>query len=142
MGNQDCNDGKNYDDIINLPHPVSAVHPPMKLSDRAAQFSAFAALTGFGDAVRETGRLTDRRIELDEDAKELLDEKMRMIQERISDCPKASLTYFCPDEKKEGGFYTTVTGNVRKIDGYGGLVVMADGTKIQLNEIIDIILQK
>lgn len=127
-----------YDDIINLLHHVSAVHPRMATADRAAQFSPFAALTGYGDAIKETGRLTDRRIELDEDAKELLDEKIKTIQERIASRPEASITYFCPDGKKEGGFYTTVTGRVKKIDGYAGMVIMEDGTKIGVRDIVEI----
>lgn len=138
MNSSSDKNSRNYDDIINLPHHVSAVHPHMALADRAAQFSAFAALTGYDDAVRETGRLTDRRIELDEDAKELLDEKLRMLQEQIPDCPEASITYFCPDDKKEGGCYITVTGRVRKIDGYGGKIVLADGTMICMDDILEI----
>ena len=138
MNSSSDKNSRNYDDIINLPHHVSAVHPHMALADRAAQFSAFAALTGYDDAVRETGRLTDRRIELDEDAKELLDEKLRMLQEQISDCPETSITYFCPDDKKEGGCYVTVTGRVRKIDGYGGKIVLADGAMICMDDILEI----
>lgn len=134
------NEEHRYDDIMNLPHHVSDVHPHMAVSDRAAQFSPFAALTGYGDAIRETGRLTDTRIELDEDAKELLDEKLRMIQERIASRPEVSITYFCPDERKAGGFYTTVTGCVKKIDGYAGAVIMGDGTRIGMGDIVKIVL--
>lgn len=127
-----------YDDMVNLPHHVSAFHPQMPVSERAAQFSPFAALTGYDDAVRETGRLTDTKIELEEDAKEILDEKLRMMQERIEEHPMAEITYFQPDDKKEGGFYVTVSGNIKKIDGYKKSVIMQNGMEICIEDISDI----
>ena len=96
--------------MINLPHPVSKVHPQMPIAERAAQFSPFAALTGYGDAVKETARLTDAKIELDEDAKEILDEKLKQIREQIEEHPEIEITYFQPDERKKGGSYITITG--------------------------------
>lgn len=139
----------NYDDIIGLPHHVSTVHPQMSRIDRAAQFSPFAALTGYGEAIRETGRLTEQRVELDEDVKERLDEKLRMLQYRIEeqrrkrmqgreeeyDYPEAAITYFQPDDRKEGGSYITASGRVKKIDGYEQMVVMLDGIRIPIKDI-------
>ena len=98
-----------YDDIIHLPHHVSATRPRMPMLDRAAQFSPFVALTGYEAAVRETARLTDQRVELDESAKAELDRKLRLLLS-LPGQPEASITYFRPDERKEGGAYETVTG--------------------------------
>lgn len=130
----------NYDDIIGMPHHVSAVHPQMSRIDRAAQFSPFAALTGYSEAIRETGRLTEERVELDEDVKEILDEKLRMLQHQIEehDYPEAAIAYFLPDNRKEGGSYVTVSGRVKKIDGYGQAVVMMDGTRIPIKDIVGV----
>lgn len=128
----------NYEDILYLPHHVSTTHPHMPTADRAAQFSAFAALTGYEEVIREEGRLTEERIELDEDAKALLDEKLQMLQERIEEDPEAVITYFCPDGKKAGGSYVTVRGRVRKIDPYERVLVMTDGTRIAVEEIVQL----
>lgn len=89
-----------YDDIIHLPHHVSAKHPQMPALDRAAQFSPFAALTGYETAIAETARLVDRRIELDENRKEELDEKLQMAREQLALEPEIAVTYFVPDAKK------------------------------------------
>lgn len=127
-----------YDDIIRLPHHVSGSHPPMPAAERAAQFSPFAALTGFEEAVRETGRLTESRAELDEDMKELLNEKLerlRLLQAESGEMPWAAVTYFRPDEKKDGGAYVTVTGQVKRVDEYERALVLRDGEKIPLGEI-------
>ena len=128
-----------YDDIISLPHPVSGSHPPMPVAERAAQFSPFAALTGFEDAIRETGRLTDSKVELDEDARELLDEKikrLRRLQAESGEMPWAAVTYFRPDEKKDGGAYVTVTGRVKRVDEYERVLVLQDGKRISLGDIV------
>lgn len=127
-----------YDDIINLPHHVSTSHPHMSTLDRAAQFSPFSALTGYGAAVKETARLTDERIELDDNMKAKLDKKLRIVQDRIDDRQEISITYFQPDDKKDGGAYITTTGCVKKIDEYERVVVMVDGAKIPIEEIIEI----
>ena len=116
--NQPDADSHRYDDIIHLPHHVSTAHPPMPAADRAAQFSPFAALTGHEAAIRETARLTDERAELDENAKAVLDEKLRMIQEMLPAHPEITVTYFQPDAKKSGGAYVSVTGRVKKLDLY------------------------
>jgi len=125
-----------YDDIINLPHPTSAKHPRMSLYDRAAQFSPFAALTGYDDAIAETARLTDRRIELSETDLDRLNLKWQLVLEHISERPAVTITYFVPDSKKEGGKYVSVSGCVKKIDEYEQTVTMTDGKKIPLPEVI------
>lgn len=129
-----------YDDIINLPRPVSLVHPPMPVADRAAQFMPFAALTGYGEAIDETGRRTEERMELDEDECGILDEKLRHLERCTEQFPQqrpmVSVTYFRPDARKGGGAYVTVTGRIRKTDGYERSLIMEDGTKIPLKEIV------
>ena len=89
-----------YDDIINLPHPTSAKHPRMPLSDRAAQFAPFAALSGHSAALAETARLTDQRMELDEDARAALDLKQQLLLERIKERPEITATWFQPDAEE------------------------------------------
>lgn len=130
-------DGK-YDDIINLPHHVSKTHVHMPAADRAAQFSAFAALKGYDDAVDETARITEDRIELDESEKVILNEKLHIIADNLSSRPAVSITYFKPDEKKSGGAYITITGNIKKIDEYERELVLSDGAKIPIDFIIGI----
>ena len=126
-----------YDDIIDLPHHVSATRPRMSMIDRAAQFSPFAALTGYYAAIKETERLTDRRIELTEDSRTALDRKQQLLLDNMADRPEVSVTYFVPDERKAGGAYVTVTGRVKKVDDYQRLLLLTDGTKIPLDEILD-----
>lgn len=133
------NDENRYDDIINLPRHELKTRPPMSRSNRAAQFSPFAALTGYDEAVKETARLTDKRVDLDETVKARLDEKLRLIQEQLSSEPEITVTYFQPDEKKAGGSYVTISGIVKKIDYYERAVVMKDRTRIEIDEIADII---
>lgn len=126
-----------YDDIIGLPHHVSSTRPQMPMLDRAAQFSPFAALTGYETAIQETGRLTDQRIELTEDSCAALDRKQQVLIDNLADHPEVSVTYFVPDERKSGGAYVTVTGRVKKVDDYQRFLVLTDGTKIPLGEILD-----
>ena len=127
-----------YADIIDHPHHVSKTRPQMAISDRAAQFSPFAALTGYDAAIEETGRLTDSFIELDENRKSILNEKLQSIVKNIEELPKVTITYFKPDEKKEGGIYVDITGFVKKIDDYEHCVVMKDRTKIKIETIYNI----
>lgn len=127
-----------YDDIIGLPHHVSATRPRMSMIDRAAQFSPFQALTGYGAAIQETGRLTVRKIELSEDERIVLDMKQQILLDNIRERPDVSITYFIPDERKDGGSYVTVTGNVKKIDDYQRLLILTDRAQIPLDEIVDI----
>ena len=135
---EDNKDNHQYDNIINLQHHVSSNHVHMSIPDRAAQFSPFAALTGFDGAIKETARLTDHRIELDETEKTILDEKLRIVQEQLSRQQQIEIVFFRPDEIKAGGAYITVRGTVRKIEGYERTVVMQDGTRILIEEIVDI----
>ena len=127
-----------YEDILNLPHHVSKTRPQMSMLDRAAQFSPFAALTGYGDAIKETGRLTDEKIEMDEDRKAALDMKQAYLIEMIDEQPEISITYFLPDAKKSGGAYVTVTGNLKRFDEYERLLILTDGKKIPMDDIADI----
>lgn len=127
-----------YDDIINLPHHVSAKHPQMELLDRAAQFSPFAALTGHEDSIRETARRTEEFLELEEDKKEQLDEKIHVLQENLWKKPEIIVTYFVPDEKKDGGAYVTHRGRIRKIDTYRHRLLFEDGTDVGMQYIFEI----
>ena len=126
---------KAYDDIINLPHHVSTTRPYMAVIDRAAQFSPFAALTGHSAAVKETARLTDERVELDENMKDVLSNRLQIIADRIQEHPEIEITYFQPDEKKNGGTCVTVISTVKKIDEYGRMLLMTDGTGISIDVI-------
>jgi hypothetical protein len=127
-----------YDDILHLPHHVSEKHPPMSRVDRAAQFSPFAALTGYEAAVEETARLTDRRIELDEGEKAAIDQRLTLVQERLPAPTEVTITYFMPDKKKAGGAYVNVSGTIKKIDDYERAVVLSDGTNIPIDDILHI----
>ena len=120
-----------YGDIINLPHPTSLNHPRMSLHDRAAQFSPFAALTGHHAAIAETGRLTDQRIELDES-------EIARIDAALPERPTVSITYFVPDERKSGGSYQTVTGEVKRIDAVSGMIQMTDRREIPIEDVFSI----
>ena len=127
-----------YDDIINLPHHVSKVHPQMTMYQRAAQFAPFAALTGHDAAIRETARLTDSQIELGDENNEILNRKLAILQDLLKDMPEVTITFFQPDEKKSGGSYETYTGNLRVIDDYNQNLIMSDDKKIPLPSVLDI----
>lgn len=127
-----------YDDIIDLPHPTSQKHPRMPASDRAAQFSPFAALTGHEAAIRETARLTDRRVELDEDEKAALDRKLRLLTDHLAEHPQVCITYFQADQRKAGGSYETVDGSIKKFDDIARVVVMTDGRRIPIDDIFEL----
>lgn len=132
---------KDYSDIIDHPHHVSRTHPQMSMHDRAAQFSPFAALTGFDAAVAEEARVTDKRIELEEDERQRLNERLRILSEHIEEQPEVSITYFVPDERKDGGTYVTKTGALKKIDEYEHVLIMTDGVRIPIREIIEVSLE-
>jgi len=127
-----------YDDIIDLTHHVSATRPQMTITNRAAQSSPFAALTGYNAAINETARLTDEWIELDENAIATLDMKLRMLTDMIAEHPEIAVTYFQPDKKKEGGEYVTAIGALRKIDDYENVIILMSGEKITIGDILDI----
>lgn len=128
-----------YDDIINLPHHVSKKHPRLSMKQRAAQFAPFAALTGFGDAINETSRITENRIELDDEEKLEIDNILQKLINKISNKPKVTITYFIPDLRKTGGEYKTKIGNLKKIDECRQLLVLEDKTEIPIKEIIEIL---
>ena len=127
-----------YEDIVDLPHHVSRKHPQPTMADRAARFAPFAAITGYEEMVLEEARITDDRIELDENSKAALNEKLNMILEFIDEQPEVSITYFEPDKRKAGGAYITVTGTVKRIDEYEHLVIMTDGKKINIDDIYNL----
>ena len=127
-----------YDEIMGLPHHVSKTRPQMPMSDRAAQFAPFAALTGYDAAIKETGRLTDERIELDVEALSALDMKYQLLMEALDEAPEVTITYFQPDERKAGGKYVSAVGTVKKIDDFERRITMRDGTRIPMDDILSI----
>ena len=127
-----------YADIMHLSRPVSSKYLPMSMHDRAAQFSPFAALTGYDAAIEETARLTDRQTELAESSKEALDKKIRAVQDVIDTMPEVTVTFFEPDLRKAGGAYRTISGRVKKIDEYNKALIFQDDSVIhfwQLHQI-------
>ena len=127
-----------YDDILDLPHPTSKKHPRMSMAARAAQFAPFAALTGYGDAIKETARLTDQQLALDENEKARLNEKLQLLRQHLPGKPKITITYFVPDTQKAGGSYQTITGFVKKLQEYERRLIMTNGTIIPLDTIIEL----
>ncbi len=127
-----------YDEIMGLPHHVSRTRPQMPMSDRAAQFAPFAALTGYDSAIKETGRLTDEKIELDEEALTTLDMKYQFLMDALDDEPEVTITYFQPDERKAGGKYVSATGTVKKVDDFERRITMRDGAKIPMDKVLSI----
>ena len=124
-----------YDDMIGLGHHISRTHPPMARLKRAAQFASFDALTGFGAAINEAGRETEEKKELSENMIDMINARLAVIQCHIKEQPNIAVTYFLPDNKKAGGRYVTVSGNVRKLDGIGHRIIMADGTGIPIDDV-------
>lgn len=127
-----------YEDILHLPHPVSKKRQRMSLHDRAAQFSPFAALTGYEAVIAETGRITDRDFELAEDGTRMLDDALRALEARLEEHPEVSVTWFVPDDRKSGGAYRTVAGCVRNLDRMRKMLLMEDGTQIPFGRILEI----
>ena len=127
-----------YDDIINLPYVKSKTRPHMSNYDRAAQFSPFAALTGYDAAIAETGRLTDQNVELDEQSRAILDDKLLKLQEVLHEQPQVTVTYFVPDARKSGGEYVTKQGSLKRIDPYAQMLVFIDGIKIAICDILEL----
>ena len=127
----------NYDDILHLPRPVSQRHAPMSMVDRAAQFSPFAALTGHDAAIAETARLTDRLFTREDAGKAELNEKLNLLARHLGDPPTVKLTYFLPDQRKEGGAYLTVFTPIKKVDANQGVLVLPDYTTIPFAHILD-----
>ena len=131
-------ENQKYDDIINLLHPEPKNHPRMSPINRAAQFSPFAALTGHADAIKETERLTDSFAELDEDRKAQLNGQLQFIREHLGQKPECEITYFQPDEKKNGGSYVTVHGRIKKIDEYERRIIFTNGSSLPIERLFSI----
>ena len=131
-------DPHRYDDMLHLPHPRSAKHPPMSALDRAAQFSPFAALSGHSDAIEETGRLTEEKIELDESRAEELDARLHELMRCIEATPEAVVTYFVPDATKRGGKYVTARMRVRAVDRQRRLLLPSQGEPISFGDLLEI----
>ena len=124
-----------YEDIVNLPPHISKRHPQPSMIDRAARFAPFAAITGYEEMVLEEARVTEERVDLDEGALSLLNEKLNMIREFLDEEPEVTITYFEPDKKKSGGAYVNITGIVKRIDEYEHFVIMTDGKKVRIEDI-------
>lgn len=125
----------NYDDIINMSHHISSKHPQMKIIDRAAQFAPFAALTGHKESINEASRITDSKKELDENQKEILNNKLNYILLNLNKLLEIKITYFQADLKKSGGKYVTVLASIKKIDEYNKVLVLNNGMKIKIDDL-------
>ena len=123
--------------MIDMPHHVSSKRAHMPVHDRAAQFAPFAALTGYDRTIDERGRLTDRRIELDETEKAVINEQLQMALAVIEAHPKIRVTYFVPDEQKEGGSYRTIYDSVIKVNEMKKMLIMEDGTRVPIDDMIE-----
>ena len=131
-------DSTNYDDIIHLQRPLSKKHPPMPMTKRAAQFLPFAALTGFEGEIAEAARLTEAARSLGEDALVALDEQLSLLRQRMGEQPAVSVVRFVPDERKAGGRYETVTGRLRRLDEANRVLILTDGSRIDLDTIAEL----
>ena len=129
---------RNYDDIINLPRHVSDKHPHMSIHDRAAQFAPFAALTGHSEAVSETARYVDEKIDLGEDAIKEIQDALNYIQEHISQSPQVTITYFVADDRKRGGRYVTETVKIKYVDNLEQNIRFDNGVCVKFENIFDI----
>ena len=132
--------GNPYEAIIDHPHFVSKKYPPMPMEKRAAQFSPFKAMVGYGDEVEEESRFTDSEIFMDENRLEELDERMRTVAEKVAagERPVVTITHFVPDDRKEGGEYVVTEGRVRRIDEITGVLVLTDGRRIEIGRITEV----
>lgn len=129
----------NYEDMIELPRPISKKHQPMSLNNRSAQFAPFSALIGYDEKIRETARITDKKIELDEEGKVVINEKLLWLKKHIQLYPQVSITYFLRDQKKSGGKYQTITGQIKKIDELEKTIYLMDKKQIKIEDIINIV---
>lgn len=127
-----------YDDIIGLPHHVSKTRPQMPMSDRAAQFAPFAALSGYAEAIKEVNRVTEEKVELDEDALAALNLKFQLIVNSIDRRPEVTITFFVPDERKQGGAYQTVTDRVVQVKRFERMIILQDGSRIPMDSVIEV----
>lgn len=125
----------NYENIIDLPHHTSDKHPRMSRENRAAQFSPFAALTGYNAEINETARLTDEKLDLSEDRVNDINTKLQIVNDNIHECPEVTVEYFVPDERKSGGAYIKKSGNIRRIDEHERILIMKDGRSVPIDDI-------
>ena len=130
---------RNYDDIINLPRHISDKHPHMSIHDRAAQFAPFAALTGHSEAVSETARYVDEKIDLGEDAIKEIQDALNYIQEHISQSPQVTITYFVVDDRKRGGRYVTETAKVKQLNNLEQSISLENNVIVNFDKILNII---
>ena len=126
---------KNYENIIDLPHHTSDKHPRMSRENRAAQFSPFAALTGYNAEINETARLTDEKLDLSEDRINDINTKLQIVSDNIDECPEVTVEYFVPDERKSGGAYIKKSGNIRRIDEHERILIMKDSCTVPIDDI-------
>ncbi len=127
-----------YDDIIKLPHYELKFHKRMSRESRAAQFAPFAALTGYQDAIQETGRVTDIKHELDEDTSNEINSKLLIINKNIRHCPKVKVIYFVADKKKSGGKYIVYENRVKRVDYVNRKLYFIDSNSINFDDIMGI----
>ena len=127
-----------YKDIINLPHHVSKNHPRMSLNNRSAQFAPFSALTSYSEKIKETARIKNKKIELDEGLKTVINNRLQIIKENIKSMPQVTITYFIKDPRKSGGSYKTIITNIKKIDEINKTITLIEGPKINIDDIINI----
>ena len=134
------NNNEKYNDIINLPHHVSKKYPQMPIEERAAQFAPFAALVGYEDEIEETARITTKKIELNEEEKNVLDMKLNVLKEqmKVQIYPEIKIIYFIADVRKEGGKYINISGTIKKIDEFKQVIILDDKTEISIKDIINI----
>lgn len=128
----------NYDDIIDLPRHISKVHSQMSISDRAAQFAPFSALTGYKDAIIEVDRYTQEFIELDDSEKEVIGQKLYILNEHKKENIQMEITYFEPDKKKKGGIYKKVQSVFKCYDELKDMIVLENNVKILVKYIIEL----
>ena len=127
-----------YDDILHLPHHVSEKHPQMSMIDRAAQFSPFAALTGYEDAIDETARWTDAKRELTEEEQQIISGKLHALKAHEKEAPEVEMTYFVQDRKKAGGSYKTIRGRIKRIDELEGRIELQNGSAVMFDDLLGI----
>lgn len=127
-----------YSDIIDLPHHQSETRKHMSLHDRAAQFAPFAALTGYSEAIKETGRLTDKAPDMSEQAKADLDEKLEILRRLLPERPKVTVSFFTEDQRKSGGCYQKMTGKVKRIDEVMRSIILEEGCQIQIDKVTEL----
>lgn len=128
-----------YENIIDMDRPISKAHMKMPLINRAAQFAPFAALTGYEEAINETARYTNRKIDLSESELDRLDFKLNECLRNIN--TPIRLTYFEADKLKEGGKYLSISGKIKNIDDYEMTITLDSGPCIKINDIYDIELE-